>query len=166
MPTKTDPMPWYREPWPWLIMTVPSIAVIGGAITMALAFSGKDGLVADDYYRQGLAINRVIARESAARALGIRGVARFGDGDVEATLEASRPLPDRLHLHAAHVTRSGLDRSVVLARGIDGVYRAPIEPLPTGRWRVAIETEQWRVVSFADTRGGAGARAAFDTKSP
>ena len=57
--------PWYREPWPWILMSVPATAVVAGIITLWLAVSSADGLVAEDYYKQGLAINRVIEREEA-----------------------------------------------------------------------------------------------------
>ena len=63
--------PWYRQLWPWLVISGPGAVLVAGAITMWLAFSGADGLVAEDYYKQGLAINRQLAREEAARAQGI-----------------------------------------------------------------------------------------------
>ena len=54
--------PWYREPWPWLLMAGPVAVVLAGIATTVLAVTTFDGLVADDYYKQGLGINRVIAR--------------------------------------------------------------------------------------------------------
>ena len=61
--------PWYREPWPWILMAGPAIVVVAGFATLAIAVKTDDGLVADDYYKQGLAINRVLrARRAGARA--------------------------------------------------------------------------------------------------
>jgi hypothetical protein len=62
--------PWYRQLWPWLLISGPATVLVAGAITMWIAFSTSDGLVADDYYKQGLAINKRLAREDAARARG------------------------------------------------------------------------------------------------
>ena len=63
--------PWYREPWPWLLMAGPATVLVAGAATTWIAFASSDGLVAEDYYKQGLGINRRLAREEAARKLGI-----------------------------------------------------------------------------------------------
>ena len=52
--------PWYRDPWPWILMAGPAAVVVAGAITLWIAFASADGLVAGDYYKQGLAINQVI----------------------------------------------------------------------------------------------------------
>ena len=40
--------PWYKEPWPWLLMSGPAAVVLAGALTAWLAFAGADGLVAED----------------------------------------------------------------------------------------------------------------------
>ena len=62
----TAPTPWYREPWPWILMAGPVAAVVAGAITLWIAVTHQDALVADDYYKQGLAINRTLDRQTAA----------------------------------------------------------------------------------------------------
>ena len=54
---------WYREPWPWLVMSGPAIVVVAGIGTAIIAFRTSDGLVADDYYKQGLVINQTLKRD-------------------------------------------------------------------------------------------------------
>ena len=61
-----DSGPWYREPWPWLLMLGPAIVVVAGLYTAILAVRSDDGLVATDYYRQGLEINKKLSREAIA----------------------------------------------------------------------------------------------------
>ena len=51
-------LPWYRHPWPWLLMLGPFVVVVAGLLTAYIAFKSNDGLVDDDYYRKGLAVNR------------------------------------------------------------------------------------------------------------
>lgn len=143
---------WRREPWPWLLMAGPLAVIVGGLAVSAIAFTGADGLVADDYYRQGLAINRTLARDTAARTLGVEGEVLFEDGSVRATLAARSPLPDRIRLTLVHATRAGEDRVAMLARDSSGAYSAPLPPVPAARWGLVLETRDWRVATRADLR--------------
>ena len=63
---KNDPSakPWYREPWPWILMAGPAAVVVAGTVTAYIAFSGADRLVAEDYYKRGVEINRTIESRS------------------------------------------------------------------------------------------------------
>jgi hypothetical protein len=63
--------PWYREPWPWLLMLGPLVVIVAGFVTAYLAVVSNDGLVEDDYYKQGLAVNQRTARAQRAAELGI-----------------------------------------------------------------------------------------------
>lgn len=137
---------WYREPWPWLLMAGPGAVVVAGAVTIWIAFSSADGLVAEDYYRQGLGINKVIAREQAAKALGI--TARIGMTKETLTVRLEGEAPPALFAHLAHGTRAGHDVRLRLERGAGGVYEAALPPsLPAGRWRIFVEDPQgrWRI---------------------
>ena len=42
---QTEIRPWYREPWPWFLITLLSTVVIAGLITAWLAFTTEDELV-------------------------------------------------------------------------------------------------------------------------
>lgn len=150
-------LPWYREPWPWLLMAGPAVVVIAGIATAVIAFSGADGLVADDYYKQGLGINREIARDQAARDLRIEGHVALLPGLARVTLKAEARLPDRVTLRLVHPTRASLDRTVHPARVGDGLWEAPLDSLPAGRWRAIVETSQWRVAALVDTNDATSA---------
>ena len=137
--------PWYREPWPWILMAGPAAVVVAGAVTMWLAYSSADGLVADDYYKRGLAINRVLAREDAARRLGISADVRLIPGRMSVVLRGASP--EVLFVHLVHATRAGHDLRLRLARSIGGDYEAALPPLPPGHWHLSIEDAlgRWRV---------------------
>lgn len=154
--TLPNPRPWYLEPWPWILMALPGTVVVGGLIAMVIAFAGADSLVADDYYKQGIGINKTLAREARARALGIVGEIRFEPGAVRASLAASVVLPPTIRLTLAHPTRASDDRFVLLARTAPGEYAAPLAELPAGRWDVVLETADWRLTAVAHKarRGG------------
>lgn len=54
-----DSGPWYREPWPWLLMAGPFVAIIGCVITIVLAFQNNpDRDVRLDARKQGLVVTR------------------------------------------------------------------------------------------------------------
>src|SRR5690348_1011427 len=73
MRLKSDIQPWYKEPWPWFLMFGPFVVVVAGFTTAWLAIRSNDGLVADDYYKQGLAINQQLQRDHKAGELGLHG---------------------------------------------------------------------------------------------
>jgi len=50
--------PWYREPWPWILMSGPAAVLVAGGFTAWLAFSSADGLVVDDFDRERSARTR------------------------------------------------------------------------------------------------------------
>jgi len=60
MQSEHQAAPWWREPWPWLLMTGPLLAVIGCVITIALAvtyFRGQ-AIVDDGGLKRGLVIEK------------------------------------------------------------------------------------------------------------
>ncbi|MDH3286907.1 MAG: FixH family protein [Betaproteobacteria bacterium] len=146
--TVHEAKPWFREPWPWLLIAGPAAVIVAGAITIWLAVSSDDGLVADDYYRRGLAINKVLGRDRLAATLGLRAtVSQDGQGALQVSLAGGNALPPALTLRLVHPTRGGDDRVLPLPRVETGVYRAERVPLPAGRRRVILEDEAgtWRL---------------------
>jgi hypothetical protein len=137
--------PWYREPWPWLIMSGPALVLVAGAITTWIAFASADGLVAEDYYKQGLAINKVLAREEAATSRGISLEMKKKENLLSVELKGDDPAA--LFAHLVHATREGHDVRLRLARVAPGLYEAELPALPAGRWRIAIEDpkSEWRI---------------------
>ena len=116
MPTTSETHPWYREPWPWLLMAGPAAVIVAGVYTTALAIRSDDGLVAEDYYKQGLAINQVLAREQHARDAGISAEIKFSEGRARVVMTAGAALPPTLRLRIVHPTRAGDAQGHVIAR--------------------------------------------------
>ena len=49
-----QPNPWYKEPWPWILMSGPFLAIIGCLVTIYLAFHDNyDAKVQVEAYQQG-----------------------------------------------------------------------------------------------------------------
>jgi hypothetical protein len=142
----SPPVQWYYQPWPWLLMLAPLAAMLAGVSMLALALHSDDGLVADDYYKRGLAINQSLDRTDAAVARDIRArVEVEPDGSALATVSARDPLAPVLRLRLIHPTRAGHDRTAELLRGPDGAYHGRVADYVPGRWRVGLETDAWRL---------------------
>jgi len=56
--------PWWREPWPWILMAGPLAALIACLVTIALALDGYARERIDDGGRkQGLVVTKSAAQE-------------------------------------------------------------------------------------------------------
>lgn len=54
------PTPWWREPWPWILMAGPALAIMGCAITIVLAFSSfSDQPILEGGMKRGLVVEKV-----------------------------------------------------------------------------------------------------------
>lgn len=159
-----DGRPWYREPWPWIVMAGPAVVIVAGVITAWIAFAGADGLVSDDYYKQGLAINRVIARGETAAQRGIAGeLAIDRQGDLRLRLEQRAdqpPLPAAVRVRLVHPTRASEDRVVEAVRGDAGDYRAQVDRPAGLQWHAVVDTPEWRLEGSLPADGGAARLAA------
>ncbi len=149
MHTPTQQHPWYRQFWPWFIIALPLTAVIAGIATWIIAAQDPDGLVADDYYKQGLAINQTLDRERQAETLGLSGLLRVsGDAQrVELTLTGNFTPETPLVLRMIHPTRPNLDRTLNLHSTADGAWSTTLEKPAPGRWQLQLEPADaaWRL---------------------
>ena len=148
---ENNPPPWYRQFWPWALIALPATAVIASIATLIIAMQNPDGLVVDDYYKQGLAINQTLARDRHARFLGLQASGRIGsDGRVELALSGKQPVAaDRLRLRLLHPTRANQDQMLWLtAAETAGHYRGQLETPQAGYWHLLLEPEKggWRLV--------------------
>lgn len=148
---------WYRNPLVWMMIAFPAWSVVAGISTVVLAFQVFDGVVVDDYYARGKAINVTIERDVAALRRGLTAVASLtpalagaadGARAVEVTLAALdvASLPPTLKLAFLHATHRGADAQVELSRTAAGLYRAALPALAPGKYYLQIEAEDWRIV--------------------
>ena len=149
LPAANPPVvPWYRQAWPWLLIAGPAIVVVAAIVTAYVAWSTDDGIVAEDYYKRGLLINKSLERDARAKAWGLAAVVHIdADGAVRVELTGHAPPPESVSLRLVHATRAGMDRQAVLTRAGDGSYRGQVAPPPAGRWLVSVETDAWRLAA-------------------
>ena len=142
--------PWYNHPLVWMMIAIPFSAVIMGVVMIWLAVDTDDGLVADDYYKQGLAINEVISRDVKAAELGLSAVIEFDNTSkairVKFDKGAMADYPDTLILNLQHATRANSDVSVTLNRGIGDQYIGGVKQAITeGIWYFEIAEKDWKL---------------------
>lgn len=65
--------PWWRFPFVWLVIAGPAAVVVAGFVTAFIAVSGADPVVATDYYRRGIEINKTLAAGSKASLPAMQG---------------------------------------------------------------------------------------------
>jgi hypothetical protein len=144
-----DEKPWYREPWPWILMSGPAVIVVASLVTLYLAVAGADPLVVDNYYKEGLAINRMLERDRAALEQDYRAVVMISPARtrVRVQLTGRAEPPNELRLRFVHPTKAGMDLEVVARETQPGWYEAAIELASAARWDVQLEDpgEHWRL---------------------
>lgn len=65
--------PWWKFGYMWLVVGGPAIVVVAGFITLWLAIRTPDPLVANDYYRRGIEINKTLENPDASLVPALKG---------------------------------------------------------------------------------------------
>jgi hypothetical protein len=58
-----DTKAWWQHGHVWLIIAGPAAVVVAGFITLFIAIRTPDPVIAEDYYKRGLDINKTLATE-------------------------------------------------------------------------------------------------------
>jgi hypothetical protein len=143
--------PWYREPWVWGLFAGPVAVVAAGFVTLWIAVKSDDGLVAEDYYKRGLAIHQVLDRERAALRQGVSAEVRLEDSRRRVVVELATKdgvPPAALVLKVIHPTRAGFDQTLRLLPRGGHEFHGELKPLTPGRWVLDLEDERrtWRLM--------------------
>ncbi len=67
--TLDSTVPWWRFGHVWLILAGPAIVVVASFITLYLAVTRPDPVVAEDYYRKGIEINKTLGSQGSGSGL-------------------------------------------------------------------------------------------------
>jgi hypothetical protein len=124
-----------------------------------LAVNTEDGLVIDDYYKEGMAINQNLQRDRAATELGLSAkLSVEASGDMVRLHFNKGELaeyPDRLTLHFQHATHAGHDQILTLVRAPGDQYIGYLQKaIREGVWHIMLTTEKWRLVERVHWQNG------------
>ena len=151
MNDQTPVTPWYKQFWPWFLIALPMSAVIGSIITINLAITDTDGLVKDDYYKEGLAINVDKARKQNAENLGIQAIGTIDtdSGSIRIDLnDVAIGNLDVLLVKMIHPTRAHNDMSITLSKTAEKSFTGKLtHSVKPGYWwvRLSPENDSWYV---------------------
>lgn len=148
--------PWYKQFWPWLIIALPASAVFAGFTTLYLAINTTDSLVNDDWYKDGLTINRRMELDNNALALGLSGQLTVDalTGEVLLDIQSSQKnyvLPDQIQLDFSHPTLANNDQHILLKKTTAGHYRGALEKTLNGKYQLILSNKTSLVQNSAST---------------
>jgi len=141
---------WYREPFVWLVILFPSLAIIGGIITIYIAVIARDNLVEENYYQKGLAINQVLNQDKAANSHHLQATLHFRPDqqilNVYLKAQTDYHFPDQLTVDFSHSIHEKLDQTITLPRIADDAYQGILSKLAAGLWHIQLNADDWRLL--------------------
>ncbi|QBC45154.1 FixH family protein [Iodobacter fluviatilis] len=140
--------PWYKHRFVWLLILFPAVAVIGGINLFFQAVKSDDGLVSDDYYKEGQEINSQLDRDIKATKLGLSGQLMLGEDGKSIRIQLNKAIAGDLVLKLMHPTRAGQDQTIILHKQAPQFYVGKLSSaLTQPRWQVELAdtNKQWRL---------------------
>ena len=69
----TQTEPWWKHGFVWMILGGPAAVIVAGIATVVIAVRTPDPVVAADYYRRGIEINKTLAAKDKANLPALQG---------------------------------------------------------------------------------------------
>lgn len=151
MTTASDDLikPWYRQFWPWFLISLPLATVIAGIATVIIAFNHRDPLVVDNYYKEGMGINRVIHSQRHAAELGLQAQASFSQdtGILQLLFPENLKVDSQIKLLLIHATKQDFDRGFLLHKDANNRFSLNLKNIQAGRWNMILQPtdKSWRL---------------------
>ncbi len=132
--------PWYKEPWPWMILGLLSLGIVAGSSIAFIGLTNPPEMVTGEYERLGRGLTDTATRTGQARSLGLFGQVGLEDDRVVLEINAHDldALPEPLLIRFQHPATSDGDSSVVLEREYHGRYAGHLTVPPHDRAQVIV----------------------------
>lgn len=150
-----DTKPWYRQFWPWFLISLPASAVIASLYTVSLAVRTTDSLIVSSEDGMDVVAGRQLAAERRAKAVGLEATIAFDtrSGAIVATLtsDANVDWPTSLELQLSHPAFADRDMTIALTRSLpdesgNPTWSGHFVDVPEGRWYLVLEDgDAWRL---------------------
>ncbi len=148
-PPVEDTKPWYKQFWPWFLISLPMTAVVASLYTVRLAVNSADGLVVDDYYKKGLGIHQEVSRQRFAQTLGLSATLKFNRETRELRLHLKQgelnQMPPQLVLSLIHPTLAGQDHEIKLTHSGETLYLSRLPEINQADWKLQLSppNKEW-----------------------
>ena len=141
----------YKNPALWLVVLVPTFAVVVGVAFLVFSILYQDELVVDDYYKLGKQINLVLERDEFAQQHGLTAEINLDFEkhlvfvQLDVVQEQGFDYGSDVTLKFIHPTLADKDQVMALERNARAGYFAVLKQPMSGRWMIELGAEQWRL---------------------
>jgi hypothetical protein len=140
--------PWYKQFWPWFILSLTVGVSILTLVRVAILTNHSVHLVTEDYYKKGKGINVDISRINVAKELGLDATIRAEDDTV--VIQFNKGQLDHypaITAMFAHRTLPDHDFSRLITSDARGTYRFKLDNELQGPWFIELtpHDEKWLI---------------------
>ncbi|MEM1144182.1 MAG: FixH family protein [Pseudomonadota bacterium] len=143
----SDEVAWYRQFWPWFLIALPGTVVAASISMIFVANEHADDLVVKDYYKDGLGINRELARRANAKTLDMQAHLSVLDQRLQVRLSGELD-PASLAVSLYHPLEADQDFAAELERIAPGLYLADLQRPVDANWHWVLtdpDQQDWRL---------------------
>lgn len=135
--------PWYKQFWPWFLIGLLMLSISVSSTFAFLAIRSADGMVQEDYYEHGRAINMVLAKQERAAAMGLSASLRIDPltSDVVVDLEGDERFPEKLDFELIFPTQDDRDIEITLEHVRNGRYLGQAPDNLRYRWYLQLQPQ-------------------------
>ncbi len=143
-----NPTPWYKQFWPWFVISIPLSSMFVAVIQISYALNSPNDMVIDNYYKEGLGINTVLDKRNLATELKISASIIVDNTTGEVLLTGENTQEEWLTLNFYNSAISKKDFTIKLTRIADNQYRGNLDKSISGIWNLYLESAiGWQISS-------------------
>ncbi|WP_022940495.1 FixH family protein [Psychromonas hadalis] len=137
---------WFKQFWPWFLIALPMVAVVGSINLFITAVDNKPDMVVDDYYAKGKAINNDFALLKEAKKQNISASITQHNKELLIDLQGVAD-KSSISFSLYHATLAKRDITQMLTADASGRYHFESDQDLTGKWKLRIEPfdKSWRL---------------------
>jgi uncharacterized protein len=141
--TTENILPWYRQFWFWFVFGPLIFIIVLCMFTVSIAYHFSDDVVTDNYYKDGVMINKVLQQDQRAAALGLVAVVKFDKltGEILISIDGVKNLPKQLLLFMDNPVKKDKDQQFLLQEVSVGLYRSDLPNPPQFSWYLTLVPE-------------------------
>lgn len=141
--------PWYKQGWPWFVISFPLLTVVAGIATYFIAANQPHSMVQDDYFKKGMAINQSIGKLQLAKdKMLVASITTDKESKlITIDLKGEKIAAKRLNLFFSHPTQTAKDHSVTLDNLSGSEFIGELPELAQAYWhiRLADTDDNWHL---------------------